>query len=128
MRRLTLLVTMMARLAVRGDAQGDTPQPAAAATSAPADSQTPTPVPAAEPVLTGSIDLGYRWRSNVGGSFDTYRSIVNLGSGPKLLGADFTITDPKHRAFDRMDVRAYNWGDDPYGTFYLRATKTKVYE
>src|SRR6516165_7934275 len=114
MRRLTLLVTMMARLAVKGDAQaGDT-------------NQSPAPQPA-EPVLTGSIDLGYRWRSSVGGSFDTYRSIVNLGSGPKLLGADFALTDPKHRAFDQIRVRAYGWGDEPYSTFHLDAAKSKAY-
>src|SRR6516165_7022861 len=114
MRRLTLLVTMMARLAVKGDAQaGDA-------------NQSPAPQPA-EPVLSGSIDLGYRWRSNVGGSYDTYRSIVNLGSGPKLLGADFTLTDPKHRAFDQIHVRAYSWGDEPYETFHLDAAKSKAY-
>ena len=64
----------------------------------------------------------------MGGSFDTYRSIVNLGSGPKLLGAEFTITDPKHRAFDRIDVRAYSWGDEPYATFHLTANKAKLYD
>jgi hypothetical protein len=85
-------------------------------------------VPSAESWFTGSIDLGYRWRTDVAGSFDTYRSIVNLGSGPKLLGAEFTITDPKHRAFDRMDVRAYNLGDDPYATFHLTANKARLYD
>jgi hypothetical protein len=87
-----------------------------------------SPVPLAESWLTGSIDLGYRWRTGVAGSFDTYRSIVNLGSGPKLLGADFTITDPKRRAFDRIDVRASSWGDDPYSTLHLHATKAKLYD
>src|SRR6516164_3300860 len=114
MRRLAIIVTMAARLAVKGDAQaGDT-------------NQSPAPQPA-EPVLTGSIDLGYRWRSNVGGSFNTYRSIVNLGSGPKLLGADFTLTDPKHRAFDQIRVRAYSWGDEPYQTLHVDAAKSKTY-
>ena len=70
--------------------------------------------------------MGYRWRTGVAGSFDTYRSIVNLGSGPKLLGAEFTLTDPKHRAFDRIDVRAYSWGDDPYATLHLRANKAQA--
>jgi hypothetical protein len=90
--------------------------------------QPASPVPAAEAWLTGSIDLGYRWRTDVGGSFDTYRSIVNLGSGPKLLGADFTLTDPKHRAFDQVRVRAYSWGDDPYSTLHLDARKAKLYD
>lgn len=86
------------------------------------------PVPADETWLTGSVDLGYRWVTGVGGSFDTYRSIVDLGSGPKLLGTEFTILDPKKRLFDRVDVRAYNWGDHPYSTFHLDATKAKFYE
>jgi hypothetical protein len=72
--------------------------------------------------------VGYRWRTGVGGSLDTYRSIINLGSGPKLLGADFTLTDPKHRAFDQIRVRANGWGDDPYQTVHLDAKKSKLYD
>jgi hypothetical protein len=87
-----------------------------------------SPAPADEPWLTGSVDFGYRWRTGVGGSFDTYRSIVNLGSGPKLLGTEFTVLDPKDRLFDRVQVRAYNWGDDPYSTFHLDAKKTRLYD
>src|SRR5207249_4994059 len=82
-----------------------------------AASETASPVPASESWLAGSIDLGYRGRTNVAGSLDTYRSVVNLGSGPKLLGAEFTLTDPKRRIFDEVRVRAYSWGDDPYATF-----------
>ena len=41
----------------------------------------PSPVPSTETWLSGSIDLGYRWRTGVAGSFESYRSIVNLGSG-----------------------------------------------
>ena len=85
-------------------------------------------MPSAEPWLSGSIDFGYRWRADVGGSMDAYRSIVNLGSGPKLLGADFTIIDPKHRLFDQIHVRAYSWGDEPYETFHLDAKKSKLYD
>src|SRR6266853_4588925 len=87
-----------------------------------------SPVPVEESWLTGSIDAGYRWRSDVGGSFDTYRSIVNLGSGPKLLGADFTLLDRKSRVFDQVRIRGYSWGDDPYSTFHLDAKKTKLYD
>ncbi len=53
---------------------------------------------------------------------------MNLGSGPKLLGTDFTITDPKHRLFDQIRVRAYSWGDEPYETFHLDARKSKLYD
>jgi hypothetical protein len=90
--------------------------------------EAPSPVPSAEYWLSGSVDVGYRSRTDVGGSFNTYRSIVNLGSGPKLLGADFTLSDSKHRAFDQVHVRAYSWGDDPYQTVYVDAKKSKLYD
>ena len=92
------------------------------------DGQTSSPVPSTESWLSGSIDLGYRWHTGVGGSFDAYRSIVNLGSGPKLLGADFTLTNPKHRTFDQIRVRAYSWGGEPYQTLHLDAKKSKLYD
>ena len=119
MSRLSALLLMVVPLA----AQTPDSQP-----SQPAAAETPSPVPSAESWLTGSIDVGYRWRTDVGGSFDTYRSIVNLGSGPKLLGADFTLTDPKHRTFDQIRVRANSWGDDPYQTVHLDAKKSKFYD
>ena len=87
-----------------------------------------SPVPAPEITVTGSVDVGYSWRSGIGGSFETYRSIVNLGSGPKLLGTDLTITDPKSRLFDVVHVRAYDWGDDPYSSLHLDARKAKLYD
>jgi hypothetical protein len=90
--------------------------------------ETPSPVPSGESWLTGSIDVGYRWRTDVGGSFNTYRSIVNLGSGPKLLGTDFTLTDPHNRGFDQIRVRANSWGDEPYQTLHLDAKKSKLYD
>src|ERR1700722_955425 len=86
-----------------------------------------TPVPETEQWLTGSVDLGYRWNTGVSGSPKKYRSIVNLGSGPKFFGADFSIVDPKKRFFDRLDVRAYGWGDDPYSTLHVNVRKAKLY-
>src|SRR5579885_1197885 len=106
-------------------------QPAPAAQpkpAAPSEQQAASPVPAGEPVISGSVDFGYRWVSNVGGSLDAYRSIVNLGEGPKLTGLDFTVQDPKHRLFDRLDVRGYNWGDDPYTTAHISARKRSLYD
>ncbi len=105
------------------------PATTARAATAPAASEGASPVPATESWFSGSIDVGYTWRSDVGGSFDAYRSIVNLGSGPKLIGADFTLLwSPKHRLFDEIRVRASGWGDDPYELFHLDAKKSKLYE
>jgi hypothetical protein len=87
-----------------------------------------SPVPATESPLTGYVDVGYRWRTEVGGNLDAYRSVVDLGSGPKLFGADFTLIDPSKRLFDRLDVRAMNWGDDPYSTAHVGARKQGIYE
>jgi hypothetical protein len=103
------------------------PSPATppAATTPPA--APPSPVPSTEPDISGWVDVGYRWTSGVNGSLETYRSIVNLGAGPKLFGADFTLIDPKKRVFDTLHVRAAGWGGDPYGTFHLDAGKAKLY-
>lgn len=62
------------------------------------------------------------------GSLNTYRSVVDLGSGPKLLRTEFTILDPKSRLFDRIDVRASNWGDDPYSTLHASVRKQHLYD
>jgi len=89
------------------------------------------PVPSGEPAVSGYIDLGYRWQTGVFGSLPTYRSIVDLGSGPKLLGADFTILNsglpPGIRFFDRMNVRLTDIGDEPYETYHLDISKSKLY-
>lgn len=112
--------------AAAAPAQASSPE--AASTSPAAAAPTESPVPSAENWLTGFVDLGYRWQTGVGGSYDTYRSIINLGSGPKLIGADFTLIDPKHRAFDQIRVRANGWGDEPYESFHLDAKKSNLYD
>ena len=96
-------------------------QPAAAAAAAPAEN------PAGEGWLKGSINVGYRWIPNISGNQQVYRSVVNLGEGPKLLDADFTLTDPKKRVFDRVDVHAASWGGDPYNTLRIDMQKERWY-
>lgn len=98
--------------------------PAAQAAQAPAASPVATP----EATVTGWIELGERFRSGIGGNTDAYRSLVDLRSGPTLLGTEFTIADPRHRLFDEVHVRAYDWGDQPYSTLHLDARKAKLYE
>jgi hypothetical protein len=106
------------------------PQPA---TTAPAPAATeekiesPLPKPAPESWLTGSLDFGFRWVADAG-NFQAYRSVVNLGQGPKLTGFDFTILDPNKRLFDRLNARANGWGGDPYSTAHVDARKLFVYD
>lgn len=85
------------------------------------------PPPVAERQVHGSVDFGNRWVLGNGGNEDVYRSIVNLGEGPKLFGAETTIRYPGGRWYDRLDARASSWGGDPYNTARLEAARTGAY-
>jgi len=132
MKRLLLCIASASGLFAQTPPVAATPTSPAPPTAAVTTPVPPaaSPVPEAQPVLSGYIDLGYRWVT-VGGSFDTYRSVVDLGSGPKLLGTDFTILNtfltPGKRFFDRIAVRAADWGDDPYSTLHIDVRKAKYY-
>lgn len=80
-----------------------------------------------EPKTGGSVDLGYRWNSNVTGSLDTYRSIINLGEGPRVLGFAYSLYEAPAKAWDRLDMSAAGWGGDPAAWFRLDASKRDVY-
>ncbi len=125
--RMLLTVALFLPLAAQTPPE---PQKAAdaPAVAAPDTKTAASPVPSAEPDISGWIDFGYRFRSGVNGSLETYRSVVNLGEGPKLFGADFTLIDPHKRLFDTIHVRASGWGGDPYGSFHLDAGKSKLYQ
>jgi hypothetical protein len=86
-----------------------------------------SPAPAGEQNFTGVIDVGNRWLADVRGDFDTYRSVVDVGEGPRLLNADFAIRDPKGRVFDRIDVHGVGWGGDPYNTARVYARRNGWY-
>ena len=114
-------------------AAAKTDTPAAAKTDTPAAAKTDTqaaasPAPSTEePWINGSFDFGYRWVA-LGGSPQSYRSVVNLGEGPKLIGLEFTILNPKKRGFDRLSARANGWGGDPYNTAHLDVSKRAIYD
>jgi hypothetical protein len=101
---------------------------AQATTAAPAQASADNPAPTAAENFHGSIDFGYRWLTGVNGSMDEYRSVVNLGQGPKLFGLEFTLTDPNTHLFDELDVRAYGWGGEPYSTAHADIRKKRVYD
>src|SRR4051794_37457992 len=114
--------------AVEAPAKAEEQAKAAEAAPAKAEEKAESPAPSGEQWFTGSFDFGYRWVGDVRGSEPTYRSFVNLGDGPKLTGIDFTITDPKHRLFDRIDAHGYAWGGDPYSTAHVKVVKRGLYE
>lgn len=93
-----------------------------------AEKKAESPVPSAEQWLSGSVDFGYRWLTDLQGNGGVFRSIVNLGEGPRLTGLDITLQDPKKRLFDRIDVRGNSWGGDPYNTAHINARKRGIYD
>src|SRR5215471_13352950 len=86
------LAALLLATAVWAQETPQKPEEKPEAKAAAADS--PAPAAAAAPGegwIDGYVDLGYRWVTDVAGNFQQYRSVVNLGEGPKLFGADVTI-------------------------------------
>jgi len=128
--RHLLIVPFFIGMAVAQD------QPAPAPAAPPTDqsatpaaaSSTPdqTAAPAADSVISGSIELGYRFVSGPYGNQDVYRSTVNLGQGPRLVSFDFTVK-PVKKLFDHFELQANSWGGDPYNSARLDVDKTGLY-
>ncbi len=79
---------------------------------------------------SGTLDIGYRWTTGLTGSEDLYRSLVNLGQGPRLLGANLNLESPLggNKYVDRVQLNASSWGGDPYNTVRLFAEKAGHYQ
>jgi hypothetical protein len=100
----------------------------AAQANAAAETKAESPVPSAESWVNGYLDFGYRWVGDVQGNFQQYRSVVNLGEGPKLFGFDLTFQGPSRKLYDTLTLRGMGWGGDPYNTAHLAASKAKGYD
>jgi hypothetical protein len=114
-------------------ATAPTPAPEAQAAATPTPTPEPTPAPTPTPTpgekwLTGTLDVGWRFITGVGGDLNTYRSVVNLGEGPKLFGANFTVQPANHRIADRIDISANSWGGEPYNTARIDARRAGLYQ
>jgi hypothetical protein len=109
-------------------AQAPAKTDAQAAAPAKAEEKAASPAPSTEQWLTGYLDVGNRWLTDIHGNFPEYRSVVNLGEGLKLNAIDISLIDPKKRLFDRIDASAFSWGGDPYNTARIYARKQSVYD
>ena len=121
-----LLIALPAFCLVAGAQTQEAASPAPAAPAATAQAAPETSVPSDEQWLTGWIEFGYRFNSGPNGSLSTYRSVVNLGAGPKLTGLDFTFTNLNKHLVDSIRVRASDW-TDPYSTLNVYAAKERFY-
>jgi hypothetical protein len=94
-----------------------------------------TPLPAIEGSQNGYVvhhtaDLGGRI-ANVSGSGAMYNTLVNLHSGPRVLGQTFTmkpVDSLKHPLFDRLTAFSSGFGGDPNNFAKLDFSKGKIYE
>ncbi len=77
---------------------------------------------------SGSFDLRNRWVTDISGSSQTYRSVVNLGEGPRLFDGDLHFTRPGGRWADDAYLTLNSWGGDPYNTARFGAEKKGLYD
>ena len=78
--------------------------------------------------LSLNLDVRNRFVQDVSGNGQVYRSIVNLGEGPRLFGGDMRYTNPSGALFDEFSVDANSWGGDPYNTARIRVGLRDVYD
>lgn len=76
------------------------------------------------------FEVGYRMVDHISGSQDVYRSMVDLGEGPKLLRSSLSLRSKYGTGglFDRLDLSLNNWGGDPYNTMHLNMGRSDKYE
>lgn len=77
-------------------------------------------------VVSGSVELGFRVLGT-GGNSDVYRTVVNLGEGPRLLDADLRLVDPTGKLFQDGSLKASGFGGDPTAVSRFELYKPKIY-
>ncbi|MBL8211705.1 MAG: hypothetical protein JNK87_13380 [Bryobacterales bacterium] len=84
---------------------------------------------AAEPEkpFTASFELGARWNAGVGGNLDTYRSMVNLGEGPRLLNWEMRLNKSTFKGVEKAHFRGSGWGGDPSSWLQFAIEQSKWY-
>ena len=80
-----------------------------------------------ESALTGSVEFGYRSLLTRSGNLEGYRSVVNLGEGPKLFEADLRYVPVSTKLFDEASLMLHNWGGEPYSTLRAEVRKSNRY-
>lgn len=77
-----------------------------------------------------SVDAGGRYSDQVG-SGSMYDTMVNLQSGPRILGQTFemrALPGNKHPLFDELSAFSNGFGGEPYNYSKLSFSKGKYYE
>lgn len=102
----------------------DPPKPEAAK---PAEAAKPEESkPAAAEGSSYTAEVGYRFLTGEHGSWNTYRSVVNLGEGPRLLSFQSVFKPVAPKLFDTARLTGGSWGD-PYNSALLTVDKNNAY-
>lgn len=81
-------------------------------------------------IVHHTADLGGHTGA-VSGSGAMYDTLVNLHTGPRVLGETFTLhaaPGTKHLLFDSLDVWSNGFGGDPVNVAKMSVSKAKIYE
>lgn len=123
--KTTALITCLLATAAWGQEAAKPAETKPAGTKPAQEQPAPAEATGAEPAVTGSVEIGFRFLGDIRGNRDAYRSVVNLQEGVRLLNMDFAMS-PSLRWIDDLAIRANSWGD-PYNTAHLRAAKQGAY-
>jgi hypothetical protein len=78
--------------------------------------------------IDGEIDVRHRFLGDLKGNSDVYRSVVNLGEGPRLFGGRFRYSAPESKTLDLLEISATGWGGDPWVSTRVDGRRNGVYE
>ena len=140
--RITGSIGVVVLLLSIGAADAQSPAPAAPVASVPAKSTPAAAAPAAsEPVAPEQVvENGYLIRQSadlgghvvgISGSGAMYNTLVNIHSGPRVLGETFTmhaLPGTKHPWMDSLSGFSSGFGGDPNNFAKLDFSKGKYYE
>ena len=73
-----------------------------------------------------STDVGYRFLPSTRGDWLTYRSVDNLGEGPRLLNFTSALLPQTSRWLDALRLNGSGWGD-PMNSVHLTMDKAELY-
>ncbi|MCC6388954.1 MAG: hypothetical protein IT167_00020 [Bryobacterales bacterium] len=105
-------------------------KPAAQETKATEEKKTETPAEAATDTqgpFRIEFEVGARWNQGIQGDLNTYRSIVNLGEGPRLMNWDASLEKPSLKWLEKAHFRGYGWGGDPAAWMQFGVEQSKYY-
>ncbi|MBL8228398.1 MAG: hypothetical protein JNL98_07975 [Bryobacterales bacterium] len=94
--------------------------------AAPAGEAKPAETKAEQP-FRSEVELGVRWIQGINGNLDTYRSMINLGEGPRVAGWDMKYDPPSLSFLKKAEFRGSGWGGDPSSWMQFRAEDPRYY-